>query len=129
MSGSLHELKILETLGVEIGLDFDDELLVTFPEKLDLAKLRSLLSEEVNRKDLRQTLIWNRSRSMRQFVGGPRHGQQYLQWELEGTFRGFRISRAKWAVYEYAKDGRAFFRGWATSQRKARRGEFVREES
>lgn len=86
-------------------------------------------------KEVTRQLQLRRHYAMHQFVGGPLNGQRHdgLPWMcvevgtkmLSYGYLTRRIRSAEWAVYVgNPKDGRAFFHGYATSEKKARRKAF-----
>jgi len=121
----LTVIRLLRSLGVELGLDWDDELLITCPEFIAGSAIETLLREHADQ--LRTELAAAARRRMRQFVGGPLNGKPHIVYYSPGACRGFRQGPRRWAVYQFQRDGRALFRGWATSEKKARRGQLVDE--
>lgn len=104
--------------------DWDCKELAIEARDISAADLRCAL--ERYQKPMRDHLHWERERRMRVFVGGPLNGQRYGLWKQAGATIAKHIARAKWAAYEVGKDGRAWFRGFATSHLKARRLQLVR---
>lgn len=133
----LHTIALLESVGFQFGLDFDDELIVEYPLEFD----PKVLADKVATDHAKETVQFLKARAMRQrqqFIGGPLNGQQHegLPWLAiqigENPLRlanyGFLarcLGPAEWAVYiGNPADGRAFYHGTATSQKKARRRAF-----
>lgn len=82
---------------------------------------------------LKRRLYFRRQRALSVCVGGPCNGRRH---DFPGSFRRgkgevvtFHLSRAKWAVYEVGEDRRAWFRGIATSRKKARRLEVIKPDA
>ena len=135
-------LEFLESLGVEFEIDWDDEVIITVPrEGISYAEIEQAL-QPVSKRLVNQARY--RAKARRSvFVGGTLNGQ-----EVESRTHGIRsewchrmadgklghrirrrIKRGCWEVYEQGDtDGRAFFRGYATSEQKARKGQ-LREAS
>ena len=65
-------------------------------------------------------LVCSRRRDLRVCVGGPFNGLRHNRFQ-EGDIINFHLGRARWAVYEVGVDGRAWYRGEATSKKKATR--------
>lgn len=76
--------------------------------------------------ELRETAI-ELCRKRIGFVGGLLNGKpvgrRSRYWLGCGCWIPNRVKRGRWEVYEEQRDGRAFFRGYATSERKAKRGQ------
>lgn len=122
----LTVIKLLKALEVEIGLDWDGALMFTCPVVVSGATLEGLIEEHA--EQIARELGAAGRRAMECFVGGPLNGQRHDALFAVGAHRGYRQGPKKWAVYQFERDGRAFFRGWATSQKKAWRGEVISEE-
>jgi len=119
----LTVIRLLRSLGVELGLDWDDELLIGCPDLIFGATVEEIVREHTDQ--IRTELAAAGRRAMRQFVGGPLNGKPHIVYYHPGAYRGFRQGPRRWAVYEFQQDGRAMFRGWATSEKKARRGVLI----
>ena len=114
-------LEALEELGVAFSLDWDNTLIVDVPESLSRNAVVAFIGKY---EDAFARQVGNRAAASRRcFVGGPYAGQSHDQCWLEGQFRGLHVKRGKWAVYKFCDDGRALFKGYASSEKKARRGE------
>lgn len=120
-------VRFLERLGFEFHLDWNDELEIHSPE-ITAADIVSEL--EKYEDDVTGQILRRAASNLEQFVGGPFNGQRHdaIYWG-QNQFIGRKVSRAKWAVYELQKDGRAFFRGWAKSKVKMLRGEIYEKDS
>lgn len=133
----LHVVTLLESVGFTFGLDFDNELMIEYPLEFDPKCLADKLATE-HVQEITNFLKRRGEQARRQFLGGPLDGEAY--WELRwvtvqlveptrlATF-GYHFHRtapAAWAIYLAAgsQDGRAFFRGTATSEKKAKRKMF-----
>jgi hypothetical protein len=120
-------IRFLETLGFEFQLDWDDELEISHPSEIQPEQVSLALRQYADY--IVAYLRRRRQKALSHCIGGPfsgrRHGWYYWP-SFDGTryrqFHGLNVSRAKWAVYELMKDGRAYFRGYATSRKKARAG-------
>ena len=126
-------LEFLEAVGCKFSMDWDSHVIVAVPEELSHIQIREAI--EPFAKELSRQVRYRAKRRRSVFVGGTLNGQE-VGTQARGTYGhhmpngryGYwirhRIKRGCWEVYEEdAKDGRAFFRGYATSERKARRGE------
>lgn len=128
-------LKFLETLGVTFEIDWDDSVQIGIPESgVSYDEMRRALESPVPgtvagatfSNWLHREVLCRAAARRAVFVGGSLNGKQ-VRYE-QPSYYGFiahRLGRAHWEVYEQAdkRDGRAFFRGYATSEKKARRGE------
>lgn len=113
-------LEFLEMCGFEFELDYDDELIITAPTELDPQKIRQWLWQKHDGHIV--SLLKLRAEVDRwRLVGGPCHGRRH--WKDPGDYVVHRVARAKWSVYKVWPDGRAVFCGYASSEKKARRGE------
>ncbi len=93
-----------ETIGLETRDISADELRTVLKGYTDAIKRRMYFE---NRKQ------------MQIFVGGPVNGRRHFKFGKDTTI-AVHIGRAKWAVYVIGEDHlRAWFRGYATSQKKA----------
>ena len=118
----LSELTLLEELGAKFELDWDNELLVTVPDS-EVGEAIAPIIERCTKQLTRY--VFNRAASMkRRCYGGPLNGREHGHCSLFCERFAWRESRAKWAVYELMEDGRAYFKGYASSEQKGRRGQF-----
>lgn len=124
MNNLPHLLPFLESIGCQFTLDWDDELSVAVPENLSPFDLDNAL------KPLRAGIvaaIKTRARNaLYVCLGGPLDGKRH-EWFYNGwggctAYKAVKVCRAHWAVYEVHSDGRAIFKGYTTSQKKARQG-------
>lgn len=122
-----YTLELLEELGLVLGLDWDGELLVDCPERIASADLEEAIARF--RGPLTRELAARGRRQLKQLVGGPFNGQRNDLFYCPGAHYGKRVGRAKWAVYQQRRDGRAFFRGYATSEAKARRCQLIKSQT
>ena len=132
-------LRFLESLGVEFDMDYDETVSVTVPESVSRAEIEEAVKPFG--KQLTEQVRYRAERQRSVFVGGQLNGQE-VSWQGPGR-RGcghrmangsyaywitYRLKRGRWEVYEEVRgDGRSFFRGYATSERKARHGEITEE--
>lgn len=117
----------LRDLDFEIGLDFDGQVIIEYPESLNPKDVANELSKYSD--SIRKELTARATMQRRQFVGGPLNGNRHGHFAWCGnTVIAVRICRAKWACYEITDhaDGRAWFRGFATSEAKAKRKELAK---
>lgn len=115
-------LKFLEQLGVTFEMDWDDEVIIEVPEDLEAADVMNAIKSEPFGKDLSESVVYRAKASRAVFVGGMLNGKRTGWIGLRQWFANH-VKRGRWEVYERVNDGRAFFRGYATSQAKAKRGE------
>ena len=96
--------------GEELGIDARD---------LSAAELRGALME--HSAAIRDHLEYQRQRRMRVLVGGPRAGRPHGRGAYASGLVLFHEAPRRWAVYEIRRgDGRAWFRGYATSEKNGR---------
>lgn len=129
-------LRFLESLGVEFDMDWDGEVTMTVPEAVSCAEIEQALKPFGKR--LREQVRFRAKQQRSVFVGGQLNGRE-VSWQGPGRcgcghrmgnggygyWIRHRLARGRWEVYEEVPDGRAFFRGYATSERKARHGEIT----
>lgn len=109
-------VEFLESLGVKISLDWDDTIQVEFPDSVPMELVRAACT--IATDSIKSTMISRRERRIRTCSGGPLHGKPHNTcWS--NAMVGHE-SRGKWYVYHVMPDGRAIFRGYATSEKKAR---------
>jgi hypothetical protein len=131
-------LRFLESLGVSFDMDWDEEVTITVPGAVSCVELEQALKPFG--KQLSQEVRYRAKRQRSVFVGGQLNGRE-VSWQGPGR-RGcghrmagggyaywirHRLKRGCWEVYEEVLDGRAFFRGYTTSERKARHGEITEQ--
>ncbi len=117
--------RVLEFLrrhfGVRLWLD-DPEGQEVGVETRDIRadELREVLLQYADA--IRTELHFEQRKRLNIYVGGPLNGQpRRYGFCQRGQVIAVHISRAKWAAYVIGEDRlRAFFRGYATSSRKAR---------
>jgi hypothetical protein len=96
--------------GEELGIDVRD---------LSAGELRTALLECSG--PIRGHLEYQRHRRMRVLVGGPRAGQPHRRGSYASGIVAFHEGPRRWAVYEIVRgDDRAWFRGWATSEKNGK---------
>lgn len=117
-----NTIDFMESLGFEFTLDWDGQLEVTYPDELVV----ETIAYEVGKYSdaVKNRLLFRQHHSMRRLIGGPFAGQKYTN-PFCRTLYWRHVSRGKWAVYSVWADGRATFKGYATSEFKARRGQCV----
>lgn len=120
-------INLLREAGYELGLDVDDTVLIGHPDEIDPVKLGHFVGEKYT-ESIRFALKREAERVRRRLHGGPFAGERRdPETDYYGRERftfGIKVERGKWAVYERWRDGRAFFRGWATSEKKAKAGQY-----
>lgn len=121
---TLDGLSILRSLGVKFSVDWDGELAIEVSQ--DVSKDTLLKVAECLREPIRRRLEGERWARTQSFVGGPFSGKIHGYGGYTGR-KGYKICRAKWAVYSFQENGRALFKGYATSEQKARRGILVKQ--
>lgn len=114
-------VRFLESVGFAFELDWDDELTIAYPGDLTGKTLADALAE--HGAAIVRTVKLRSASERHQFMGGPYNGQHHGR--CSGERIAINIRRGKWAVYLVAADGRAWFRGYATSRVKARRLEVL----
>lgn len=120
-------LDFLEQLGVTFEIDWDNEVIIKVPEDLQAADAMKVIANVRFEKHLARTVTFRAQRARSVYVGGRRNGERVgLCWGNR-TWIANRVKRARWEAYELSRDGRAFFRGYATSQAKAKRGEIAEQ--
>lgn len=114
--GACGAIPFLESIGFTFELDWDGELTMSYPENMDGLTVANALAEQGTHitKNLKGWAALDR----RQLLGGPFNGRAH--GHREGTRIPMPVRRGRWAVYVVAADGRAWFRGYATSEAKAR---------
>jgi hypothetical protein len=111
--------RFLELFGFKFELDWDDSLIITPPERaIDNDRVMFVLNQCT--KQITGKIVDRRRRDMRQCVGGPFNGQSHDHWPFSSPVIARRVSRGRWAAYRVEKDGRAFYVGEATNEKKAR---------
>jgi hypothetical protein len=120
---TMNILNFIRALGVQVGLDFDDELLIETPDSISRDTILATLKPY--RTDLTQSLKAEGLFLRSYHFGGPLDGQPHAYSRWGNPYHAVHVARAKWAVYQVDRDQRALFRGYATSERKAKRGEYV----
>lgn len=110
-------LEILERIGVSFEVDWDGEVTANIPRAIDTQAVTDLIADCDSQ--IKQSLESRRKDATRMFIGGPFAGRKHNIYSWDGTFV-HRISRANWVAYKVQGDGRAVFRGKATSKKKAK---------
>ncbi len=115
--------EFLESLGFEFHLDFDRQLIIEYPEELTVQDMAIALGPLSG--GIREHLEGRQRIAMHTCMGGPLDGKPHMwpYWNSRKIY-AVRVKRAHWAAYRLQRDGRAIFQGYATSQKKARQGEF-----
>lgn len=114
-----NTIRFMRQLGFEFHLDWDGELEIEYPLDLTPGQIaQALLSHD---REIACVVKRQAACDREQCVGGPFNGRRH-EW-LRGNLEGLRVKRGCWAVYLVVPDGRAFFQGFASSEKKARQGE------
>lgn len=109
-------VQLCEALGFTFELDWDNAVIITPPQgHVTNRDVMAVLNQHLT--EIGTYLHCRRKRLMRQFVGGPFNGQQHGLLRLVVALR---VKRSQWAAYRLEEDGRAFYCGEATSEKKAR---------
>lgn len=110
-------LEIMERLGVQFEVDWDGEVTSLVPSEIDRQAVCSLIADMGI--EIKRAMEYRRKEATRVFVGGPLGGQRHDIHSWDKTF-AHHVGHANWAAYHIRSDGRAVFRGFATSRKKAR---------
>lgn len=111
-------MDFLAAFGVRAYIDLDDELIFDYENRdISIAELVQELSQY--QWAVRNMVMRRAERDRERFMGGPLDGQSHRYAWARQIF-AHRVSRAKWASYSIFRDGRGIFRGYATSEKKAR---------
>ncbi len=126
--GPYNVLALLEAIGVELGLEWDNSLESLVPREIDAHGLAVWIAEHGEK--IAQDIRHRSTRDRRRCIGGPFDGQRYTAPAMIPLVDGDRtlsygrialqIARGSWAAYAMAFDGRAFFVGIEGSERKAK---------
>ncbi len=112
-----HDLDLLRAIGFTFGYaDPDCKELDIQPPSLSSREMVAALKQYD--AAIKSVLHWERKQRLSICCGGPRNGHRYRRYKSD--IIAFHLARAKWAVYEVGPDGRAWFRGYATSAKKAK---------
>ena len=109
-------LRFLESLGITTHIALDEQLVIEYEREINVFDVCNEIGK--HQEAVKAALI-NRAQYERfRFYGGPLNGKPHGL----GTSRSFayRVGRANWAAYAILKDGRALFRGFASSEAKAK---------
>lgn len=114
------DLDFLREIGYEFGLDWDGQLIIEYPESIDIDKLTNLIKSYD--EEIRECLYFEGRKAKRIFVGGPLNGKQYFNYYIPNNPICRHIKRGEWAVYMVKEhdDPRAWFMGIATNKKKAK---------
>lgn len=112
-------LRLLEHFGFTFNLDWDDALLIKYSSRL-LASVDIADALRLHDKTIVSVLKARATLDRARFIGGPMNGQKHGHY-VRGYIYTVHLKRGKWATYVVSEDMRAFFRGYATNQAKARR--------
>jgi|GEM_PF-7123748 len=112
-------LDFLERFGVRIGYA-EPECETWDIQARDISAEELICALREYEPAIETHLACSRQRNLQVCVGGPFNGRRHDRFQ-EGDIISFHLARARWAVYEVGSDGRAWYRGEATSKKKARR--------
>ncbi len=112
-------LRFLTELGFDMYIDLDQVLQIDYPEGLTAHQIAMRLGAEY-RDELAVAVRHRAMLERHQFIGGPFNGEPHRLSNAFSPLVSMRVSRANWAAYFLVDDGRAFFQGMATSEKKAR---------
>lgn len=111
-------IPFLERLGFEFELDWDESLEISAPDSVSPDDVLTALQ---GAHEIIRLYILRRSRLAKHVcVGGPCNGRLHQSWC--GCALMYHLARARWAGYRVSHDGRAWFVGEFSSERKARIG-------
>jgi hypothetical protein len=117
------DLDFLRELGIKIGKDWDEELVIEYPADISqrMRKLIEKFSEGIKRR-----LYFENQDALRCFVGGPLADKPHGCLRHNNPFC-YNVKRGKWAVYlvKNSKDPRAWFVGYATSKKNGKLLKFI----
>lgn len=119
-------LDFLEQLGVTFEMDWDNQVIITVPDELKASDVLKLIEQECFGKHLARAVKFRAEVDRAVFVGGLRNGDPICLFGIRWVAN--RVKRGRWEVYELVSDGRAFFRGYAASEHKAKRGEITEKQ-
>lgn len=125
--GVPFDIDFLREIGIAIGLDWDDELIIKYPDDIP-DRMKKLISEF--REGIKKRLGFERKRRQHCFVGGPLNGKGYDWIEPNKPFC-YHVKRSEWAVYivKSWEDPRAWFVGTATSKKKAKSLKLIKRDA
>ncbi len=122
-------LDVATHLGYTLSLDVDGELVVKGPLAINVRNLSALL--RYYRFPLARHIQHLADDDRCRFYGGPldsrQHGRSDYGKSRLPRYWAYRQARAKWVVFQPTDDGRAIFRGWATSEKKGKAGDYHAE--
>lgn len=109
-------LRFLGALGITAHIDLEDQVVIEYERGLTVYDVCNEIGKY--HEAIRSALILRARYERHRFYGGPMDGKPHRL----GCCRsfGYRVGRAKWAAYSILKDGRAIFKGYATSEAKAK---------
>lgn len=113
-------LDLLDVLGVTFSMDIDGTIDCIVPESIECSKISEFVQYHGER--LNDQLKYRFMRERQQFVGGPLNGKQVRIAGYTGSYYAHNIDRGYWACYQWTDEGRAMFRGFSTSKRRAKKG-------
>lgn len=115
------DLDFFRELGFEFGEDWDGQILIEYPDKIDPEKVVELII--LFEKGIKTRLYFEGQKAKMVCVGGPFNGKQYYTYLFPEKPLLFHIKRGQWAVYRVKdhNDPRAWFTGFATSKMNAKK--------
>jgi hypothetical protein len=114
------DLDFLRELGFEFGEDWDGEIIIECPEKINIEDFIKLIKRFA--KGIKTRLYFEGQKAKRICVGGPMNGKPHFKVGIPNEPILFHLKRGEWAVYSIKSydDPRAWYVGLATSKKKAR---------
>lgn len=110
-------IEFLERVGFTFGTDEDRNTHVGWPVDVTTEDIADALKPDA---DAIGVFLERRAELQRHcYVSGPRQGQRHYMDPVKCEAFGIHAGRRKWEAYELLPDGRAIFRGIATSRKKA----------
>ena len=121
-------LEVLSAFGLELGLDYDDQIVlhtdITDDEEVPEFVLQLVFFHQTQ---FLQELISKRRRTLSVYIGGSLHGTQHPHRRNCDCVHE-KVAHAHWETYEFRGDERLWFVGKTTSEKKARQGKYESNE-
>jgi len=117
--GLPFDIDFLRELGIEIGSDWDGEVIIKYPDDIP-ERMRNLIEEFED--GIKTRLHHEGIHAKECFVGGPLNGKGFYDYRMRNGVYCHHLARGEWAVYKIRSpdDPRAWFMGMATSKKKGR---------
>jgi hypothetical protein len=117
--GLPFDIDFLREIGIEIGQDWDGELIIEYPSDIP-QRMRDLIEEFG--EEIKKRLHHEGIHARESFVGGPLSGKRYYNWIQPNKPFCYHVKRKEWAIYMVKShdDPRAWFIGTATSKKNGK---------